>query len=148
MPGAVTLRSAMLADLELLGRWGRNPDIGDGLIAEDDGRPIGFIRIIDPEGEDCRYWGCMEAGHRAIDIGIGEADARGRGYGTRMMEVAVERCFADPSVHTVLVDPPSSDTRAHRFFERLGFEFVVERSFGDHACRVYRLTRGGAAAPN
>lgn len=165
----VTLRSTTPADLELLRRWDRDPDVRGSLvdadwgwerelqrhppwrewfIAEADGRPIGFIQIIDPTDEESRYWGCIKAGHRAIDIWIGEPDARSRGYGARMMELAVERCFADPSVHTVLIDPLSSNTRSHRFYERLGFEFVAERTFGGHACRVYRLTRGGVAAPN
>jgi len=126
----------------------RHPPWREWFIAEADGRPIGFIQIIDPTDEESRYWGCIEAGHRAIDIWIGEPGDRSRGYGARMMELAVERCFADPSVHTVLVDSLSSNTRSHRFYERLGFEFVVERILGERACRVYRLTRGGAAAPN
>lgn len=168
-PGAVTLRSATPADLELLRRWDRDPEVREALIdadwgwerelqrhppwrewyiAEADGRPVGFIQIIDPENEESRYWGCMDPGHRAIDIWIGEPQARNKGYGARMMDLAVERCFADPSVHTVLIDPLASNGRACRFYERQGFEFVVERTFGEHACRVYRLTRGGSAAPN
>lgn len=168
-PGTVTLRSTTPADLELLRRWDRDPEVRGALIdadwgwekelhrnppwrawyiAEADGRPVGFIQIIDPENEESRYWGCMEAGHRAIDIWIGEPGARNKGYGARMMELAVERCFADPSVHTVLIDPLCSNVRAHRFYERLGFEFVVERTFGEDACRVYRLTRDAIAAPH
>jgi aminoglycoside 6'-N-acetyltransferase len=58
-----------------------------------------------------------------------------------MMEKAIGRCFADPSVHTILIDPLTSNTRSHRFYERLGFEFVVERTFGEDCCRVYKLTR-------
>jgi aminoglycoside 6'-N-acetyltransferase len=85
----------------------------------------------------------MDAGHRAIDIWIGEPDARNQGYGALMMAQAVERCFADPSVHTILIDPLASNRKSHRFYERLGFEFVVERTFGDDPCRVYRLTRKG-----
>lgn len=168
-PGTVILRSATPADLPLLRRWDqdpavrgalidgdwhwetelqRNPPWREWLIAEADGRPVGFIQIIDPENEESRYWGCMDPGHRAIDIWIGEPDARNRGYGARMMAKALERCFADPTVHTVLIDPLTSNTRAHRFYERLGFEFVVERAFGEDCCRVYRLTREGPAAPN
>ena len=74
--------------------------------------------------------------------------ARNRGYGARMMAQAIERCFADPAVHTVLIDPLTSNTRAHRFYERLGFEFVVERTFGEDCCRVYRLTREATTARN
>ena len=41
----------------------------------------------------------------------------------------------------VLVDPLKSNTRAHRFYERLGFLFSVERRFGEDSCFVYRLAR-------
>jgi aminoglycoside 6'-N-acetyltransferase len=158
----VTLRPATPADLNHLRRWDRDPAVRvslidsdwhwetelhrspawrQWLIAEAEGRPIGFIQIIDPEHEESKYWGCMEAGHRAIDIWIGEPDARNRGYGTQMMEQAIERSFADPSVHTILIDPLESNTRACRFYETLGFEFVVRRSFGEDVCSVYKLTR-------
>ncbi len=76
----------------------------------------------------------MKPGHRAIDIWIGEPDARNHGYGAQMMEQAIERCFNDPSVHTILIDPLESNTRAHRFYENLGFEYVVCRAFGDDSC--------------
>jgi aminoglycoside 6'-N-acetyltransferase len=158
----VTLRPATPADLELLRRWDRDPEVRgalidsdwqwetelhkspdwrEQLIAEADGRPIGFIQIIDPEHEETRYWGCMTPGHRALDIWIGEPDARNKGYGAQMMEQAIERCFADPSVHTILIDPLESNTRAHRFYERLGFEYVVCRTFGSDRCLVYKLSR-------
>jgi aminoglycoside 6'-N-acetyltransferase len=160
--GVVNLRPATPADSALLRRWDRdpevrsalidsdwhweselrrNPDWREQLIAEADGRPIGFVQIIDPEREETEYWGCVEPGHRAIDIWIGEPDARGQGYGTQMMELAIERCFADRSVHTILIDPLESNTRACHFYESLGFEYVVRRSFGDDTCSVYRLKR-------
>jgi aminoglycoside 6'-N-acetyltransferase len=60
------------------------------------------------------------------------------------MNLAIERAFADPSVEALLVDPMESNTRAHRFYERLGFEYVVCRRFGDDCCFVYRLRRSGA----
>ena len=46
----------------------------------------------------------------------------------------------------VLADPPKYNTRAHRFYERLGFEFSVERCFGEDSCFVYRLGRPQAPA--
>lgn len=168
-PGILDLRPAVPPDLETLRRWDADPDVRSSLIdsdwhwetelprqpswrewliAEVDGHPIGFIQIIDPEHEETKYWGCMKAGHRAIDIWIGEPDARSHGHGARMMEKAIERCFADPSVHTILIDPLTSNTRSHRFYERLGFEFVVERTFGEDCCRVYKLTRKGKTAVN
>jgi len=159
---AVTLRPATPRDLDLLHSWhgkphviaatggddwgweaelARNPPWREQLIAEVDGHPIGFLQIIDPAHEDSKYWGCIAEGHRAIDIWIGDSDYVGQGYGTQMMEQAIERSFADPSVTAILVDPLKTNSRAHRFYENLGFEYVVERSFGEDRCFVYRLTR-------
>ena len=160
--GTVSLRPATPADLEALRRWDKDPDVRSSLIdadwhwetelhrhpdwrewliAEVAGRPIGFIQIIDPEFEETQYWGCMDAGHRALDIWIGEPEARNHGYGSQMMRQAIERCFADPSVHTILIDPKADNTRAHRFYERLGFEYVAQREFCGDQCIVYRLKR-------
>jgi len=124
----------------------RSPDWREQLIAEADGRPIGFIQIIDPAREETHYWSCTKPGRRAIDIWVGDERDLGRGYGTQMMKLAIERCFADPTVTAVLVDPLDSNTRAHRFYERLGFEYVVQRRFGEDSCFVYRLARPQATA--
>ena len=156
------LRPATPDDLELLRRWdeqahvvasdpnddwgwetelARQPDWREQLIAEVDGRPVGFVQIIDPAREDSRYWGDVPANLRAVDIWIGEEADLGKGYGTAMMRLALERCFAAPGVVAVLVDPLAANTRAHRFFERLGFRFVERRRFGADDCCVYRLGR-------
>ena len=57
------------------------------------------------------------------------------------MQLALARCFADPAVTAVLVDPLVSNTRVHRFYERLGFRCVERRQFGEDDCFVYRLSR-------
>lgn len=164
MDQVITLRSANISDLELLRRWDEqphvvesdpnddwswetellhNPDWREQLIAELDGRPIGFVQIIDPALEETHYWGeDIGPNQRAIDIWIGEADALGKGFGTQMMRQALQRCFADPAVEAVLIDPLASNTRAHRFYERLGFRFVEERRFGEDDTFVYRIGRG------
>lgn len=159
----VILRPATLADLELLRHWdeqphiiasdpnddwgwevelGRTPDWRSQLIAETEGRPIGYVEIIDPAREEEHYWGDVPANLRAIDIWIGEAADLGKGYGTQMMQLALARCFANPAVTAVLVDPLASNTRAHRFYERLGFRWIEQRQFGEDDCFVYRLERG------
>jgi aminoglycoside 6'-N-acetyltransferase len=164
MDVAMNLRPANPADLELLRRWdeqahvlasdpnddwawevelGRSPDWREQLIAEVDGRPVGFVQIIDPEREESHYWGDVSPDLRAIDIWIGNEAHLGKGYGTRMMELALARCFAKPSVSAVLIDPLASNTGAHRFYERLGFRFLERRRFGDDECFVYRLDRTG-----
>jgi aminoglycoside 6'-N-acetyltransferase len=158
------LRPATPDDLPLLTRWddephvlesdpnddwgwatelARDPDWREQLIAEVDGVPIGFIQIIDPAREDSHYWGDVAPDLRAIDIWIGEADYLGRGHGTVMMRQALARCFADPAVTAVQIDPLASNTRAHVFYERLGFRFVQRRQFGLDDCFVYRLERAG-----
>ena len=65
-----------------------------------------------------------------------------------MMQQAIERCFADPTVQAILVDPLDCNERAHRFYERLGFEYVVHRRFGNESCIVYRLRRPDGPAAN
>ena len=162
MEAVIKLRPATPADLKLLQEWdeqahviasdpnsdwgwevelGRNPDWREQLIAELDGRPIGFLQIIDPEREESHYWGDAAANLRAIDIWIGRETDLGKGYGTKMMALALARCFDDPSVLAVLVDPLASNTRSHRFYERIGFRFLEPRRFGADECFVYRLNR-------
>ena len=158
----MNLRPATLADLNLLQYWDEQPhviasnpndkwdwevelqqnfDWIEKLIAEIDNRPIGFIQIIDPALEESHYWGDVETNLRAIDIWIGEETNLGKGYGTQMMQLALERCFSEPFVKAVLVDPLANNTRAHRFYERFGFQLVEQRWFGDDDCFVYRLNR-------
>lgn len=157
------LRRATLEDLPVLCHWDTQPHViaatGDDdtfdwedelprevdwrefLIGEVDGRPVGFIQIIDAAREETHYWGDAEPNLRAIDIWIGDAGDLGRGYGTAMMRLAIERCFAEPAVTAILIDPLARNTRAHRFYERLGFRPLERRTFGTDDCLVYRLTR-------
>lgn len=158
----IRLREAVPADLELLRFWDSQPHViaadpnddwhweeellrkppwREMLIAEADGKPIGFVQIIEPATEESHYWGEVEPNLRAIDIWIGEAAWLGKGYGTRIMKEAIARCFKDPAVTAILVDPLASNVRAHRFYERLGFQFNGTRTFGVDRCHVYRLER-------
>ena len=57
------------------------------------------------------------------------------------MRLALGRCFADPAVTAVLVDPMADNTAAHRFYEALGFRRVGPRTFGPDACIVYSFDR-------
>jgi aminoglycoside 6'-N-acetyltransferase len=163
MPPQIQLRPASIADLALLQHWDEQPhtiasDPDDDwdweeellktpiwreqLIAELDGGPIGCIQIIDPQLEETHYWGEVPPKLRAIDIWIGEASDLGKGYGTVMMHLALQRCFQAPEVTAVLIDPLESNVQAHRFYERLGFQLVEKRRFDEDDCLVYRLERG------
>lgn len=123
------------------GELGRDPPWRELLIAEVDGRAIGVMQIIDPAEEETHYWGEIERGLRAIDIWIGEECDLGQGYGTEMMRLALDRCFSKASVDAVLIDPLARNSRARRFYERLGFRPIGPRTFGNDKCIVYRLDR-------
>jgi len=159
---SITLRHATLADAPLLRHWdeqphvlesdpnddwewgtelGKSPDWREQLVAEVDGVPIGFVQIIDPALEESHYWGDVSHNLRAIDIWIGEADYLGKGYGTIMMTMAIERCFSHDNVTAIIIDPLASNTRAHRFYQRLGFKAVGRQMFGDDDTLVHRLER-------
>jgi aminoglycoside 6'-N-acetyltransferase len=156
------LRDAIPGDLSLLEYWDKqqhvidcdpddewewekelsvNPPWREQLVAELNGKPIGFIQIIDPLEEESHYWGNVEPNLRAIDIWIGEENNLGKGYGTEMMHLAIERCFSNPLVTKIIIDPLASNTKAHRFYERLGFQFVERRKFEDSDCFIYELNR-------
>jgi len=159
----IRLRPAVPADTELLSYWDTKPhviassgdddwydwpvelardvDWGEFLIAELEGRPIGIMEIIDPAREETHYWGDVEPDLRAIDIWIGEEDDLGKGHGTQMMSLAVDKCFNEPSVKSILIDPLASNLKARRFYERLGFKEIEHRKFGVDDCVVYRLER-------
>lgn len=157
------LRPATPADAPLLRHWDTKPHIiaarGENshidwqselarlspydiwVIAEQCGRPIGVMQIIDAAREDSHYWGDVEDGLSAIDIWIGEETDLGRGYGTVMFRMALQRCFENPAVKAVIIDPLASNTRAQRFYGRLGFRPVERRMFDDDDCLGMRLER-------
>lgn len=152
-------------DIGLLVRWDDDPDVaaalgGRGadwydwpnelvrevpwrelLIAEEDGRPVGFVQLNDAAEEESHYWGDVEPGTWALDIWLGSPDDRGRGVGTRVMRAAVSRIFEDHGGDLVIIDPQVSNHRAIAFYERLGFERVGVRDFDDDRCLVMRLRR-------
>jgi aminoglycoside 6'-N-acetyltransferase len=167
---AITLRRATFDDIRWLELWDRDAGViacssddpnatiafggiewrdelaaqnehSEYVIAELDGRPIGAMQIIDPQLEPTHYWGDVGANLRAVDIWIGAAADRGKGYGATMMQLALARCFADSRVTRVIIDPLASNERAHKFYRRLGFEPVGRRLFGDDDCLVHELTR-------
>lgn len=159
---SVTLRPAGVQDIAILNYWdtlehvvesdpnddwnwetelSRDVFWREQLLAEVDGKAIGFIQIIDPYFEETQYWGSVAQNLRAIDIWIGEKEYLGKGYGTSMMNQAINRCFNVPTVSSILIDPLASNIRAQRFYERLGFQFLERKQFGEDDCFVYELIR-------
>ena len=125
-------------------------DVWEYWIAELDGRPIGAMQMCDPHLEPTHYWGEIEPNLRALDIWIGEPAARGRGYGELMMKMGIARCFGEPAVTAIVIDPLNSNTRAHAFYQRLGFVPTHRQTFsdGEDDCLVHKLTRVNWLARN
>lgn len=170
MAGEVSLRRATRNDVPILEQWDTDPDVISAtsdddemelafggldwleelsnasevsyyLIAEVNGRPIGAMQICDPHLEATHYWGDVEPNLRAVDIWIGAASDRNKGYGREMMRLAHELCFDSPEVTAIVIDPLASNTRAIAFYQRLGYEPVGRRMFEDDDCLVLTLTR-------
>ncbi len=158
----IILRKATPADVPLLRHWDEQPHVNksdpdndwfweeelgrevewrEQLVAELNGRPIGFIQIIDAAKEESHYWGDVPDHTKAIDIWIGEASDLGKGYGTIMMQQSINLCFADKHTNSILIDPLQSNTRAHRFYEKMGFNFLRFQVFDEDHCNVYELIR-------
>ena len=158
----IQLRKANITDLKTLEYWDEQehvmesdpsdgwnwavelaiyPEWREQLMAEISGKPIGCIQIIDPAKEESKYWGEIEENKRAIDIWIGEKENLGKGYGTEMMNKALEICFANTEVDEVLIDPLESNKKAIRFYKKIGFEFKERRVFSGDNCAVYSISR-------
>ena len=163
--GALRLRPATIADVPILERWDEDPAVRasdpedwwdwteelrdpgawvEHFVAELQGRPIGFVQLLDAGREPTNYWGDdIPPGTWAIDIWIGDAEDRGQGFGTRMMALSLDRCFGIHRAQEILVDPLVSNRAAHRFYRACGFEEVEERTFGTDRCLVHRLRPRG-----
>ena len=97
------------------------PGIAPYLIQEA-GRPVGYLQVYraDP-GRG--FW----KGHPlpketfGFDLFLGEADAVGRGLGTRAIGLAVAHLLAQPGARRVHVDPSPDNAAAIRAYIKAGF---------------------------
>lgn len=158
----LVLRKARPDDLSLLRYWDEQPHViasdpdsdwewetellkdplwREQLIAEVSGKPIGFLQIIDPHLEDSHYWGEIEPDLRAIDIWIGEADYLGQGWGTKMMKIAMQKCFECTQVKAIIIDPLVTNKRAQRFYQRLGFKYQGDKLIQGDWIALHRIER-------
>src|SRR5690606_39851067 len=116
-PAAVTAASddpnaTVAFDCDWADQLAQQDEFSRYCIGELDGRPIGAMQVIDPHMEATHYWGDIEPNLRALDIWIGTAADRGKGYGETMMRHAMLLCFADPRVTAIVIDPLNSNTHA------------------------------------
>jgi aminoglycoside 6'-N-acetyltransferase len=161
----IELRPMGPEDVALLARWDDDPDVvaalggraadwydwpvelarhvawRELLIAEEDGRPIGFVQLADAAEEESHYWGDVAPGTWSLDIWLGSPDDRGRGLGGQVMRSALARIFEHHGAGSVVIDPQVTNPRAIAFYRRLGFVAEGERSFDGDRCLVMRLER-------
>ena len=160
----ITLRAARSDDAPTLRMWDLDDAVGfsggeddnydwdhelprsvpwrEFLVAELDARPIGMVVLIDVRREESHYWGeDAPTDSWAIDIWIGSAEHRSKGFGTEMMRQALARCFDVHGANRVLIDPLQTNKRAIEFYRQLGFKEIGPRRFGDDACLVMAISK-------
>ena len=120
---------------------GRDPT--DHFVIEVDGRPVGMIQtylVSDyPEWEEIVRVGIGVAG---VDLVIGEADAIGRGLGSRVLaQFARDVVFSRPDTRAVVAGVEEANRRSWRAFEKAGFRHVRDVEEDGLPHRLMRLDR-------
>jgi RimJ/RimL family protein N-acetyltransferase len=85
----------------------------------------GYFMIIDPAGEPIGWidYGAVDQRSRSAELGvlIGEADARGKGYGSDAIRVLLRHLVHDRGLHRVSLTTLAWNERALRTYLSLGF---------------------------
>jgi aminoglycoside 6'-N-acetyltransferase len=96
-------------------------------IIELDGAPVGYIQTY-PVSAYEDYAQAIDMADEdpwAIDIFIGEDDARGIGLGPRIIKQFVdEHVFSRPEVKVALLNPEPANERGRKCYEKAGFRHV------------------------
>ncbi len=81
-------------------------------------RPIGFTYLTD-----------IDLRHRTAEFGImiGEADARGRGYGTEATRLMLDYAFTALGLHNVMLHVYAYNRAGRRAYEKAGFREFARR---------------------
>lgn len=100
--GAATARDAIWFMIYEVGRW----------------RPIGRTDLFE-----------IDERHRTCTFGlmIGEADARGKGYGTETCRLMLDYAFTALGMHNVRLDVDEFNLAGRRAYERAGFKEIGRR---------------------
>lgn len=95
-------------------------------IIEIDGQGVGYIqvyRLVDEEAYRRQVDVSPEA--VAMDLFIGEAGSRGKGWGTEVLRACLERLvFGEMDAPLAMIAPDPENTRAVRSYEKAGFRPV------------------------
>lgn len=83
-------------------------------------RSIADDKTIGDIGLDDFDW---TAGNAWVGIGIGDADFRGKGYGTEAMRLLLQYAFEELNLHRVNLSVFEFNKRAIRSYEKCGFKY-------------------------
>jgi len=103
---------------------GREPT--DGYIIRIDDRDAGYIQcyVIDRHPDYARQIQ-VEPGAVGIDLFIGEADFRNRGFGSQVLRAFLDSIvFGEMAATTAIIAPEPANTRAIRSYEKAGFTWI------------------------
>ena len=105
----------------ILGDYPLTPDrlkFGDNVktyIAVDDGKPVGFFILRKPEGTE---------GVLRVGFVINNPELRGKGYGKKMLKLAVEEARKRPDVEQVTLGVFTNNLPAYHCYKAAGFEEI------------------------
>lgn len=110
-----------------------------------DEMPIGFIQCCDlyayrhkcpkPKG----LFTQEEQGTFCMDLFIAEEEYLDKGYGTKIVKAFINYVAKKFLADTMLIDPATSNKRAIRCYEKIGFTFVKEAFDGVDNCWIMKI---------
>ena len=95
----------------------------------DSEKPIDYIQYCLTDKADNGWWGThIEdiTGTVGIDIIIGETDFIGKGYGSTILKLFIEKIYKETNATKIITDPDPNNLTAIRFYEKVGFRKVKE----------------------
>jgi aminoglycoside 6'-N-acetyltransferase len=131
----------------------RGEEPGEDLVVHLDGRPVGLLQrsvIADYPEDLAEFAGLVDVPDGAVELDylIADPALRGRGLGSRLIALAVERTWQDlPAVPAVLVAVVAANTASWRALEKAGLRRVAEGPMSpdnpvdDPLHHVYRVDR-------
>lgn len=83
------------------------------IVKKEDDKPVGFIRLSGLSSFERIVW---------LRISIGNKASWGKGYGSDAMKCVLEWLFYEMNIHRVELETYSTNERALKFNERIGFK--------------------------
>jgi aminoglycoside 6'-N-acetyltransferase len=85
------------------------------------GRPIGYLQVYHANPDPFWQAHALPVETFGLDLFLGEADALGRGLGTRAIRLALAHLRKQPNVARIQIDPSPDNEIAIRAYAKCGF---------------------------